>query len=284
MFISRHILDYCIKYLLANRAPKTITTSSHEESKHFGFWLYLNDSSGKYVLRERDGHLLYQCTKFNPTEEEKDVIHIKCIKDNAKLFSTDPIYANLFYNGYELSGITPVKAYIFGVTKLYKLLKWYNLYLWKLSQKKHKKALSHYKDRFRLLEALIFLYEEEHDNFTVIVDDAIEINMLALRLINSNDLSATYFVREHLNPVLRSLESDQLIQIQDNNVKLLPKAWSELSKYIIEERRHTDNQKALKWQRILMFFLVLGSITTAFLTFIRPDVQNNLKVFISSFL
>ncbi len=136
-------------------------------------------------------------------------------------------------------------------------------------------------DQYNLLEAMISIYQDEHENLSIIVDDAIEINLLALRLTDSNDMSAIYLSQEILEPTLRSLQSDELIQILDNgNIKLLPKAWSELSKYIIEERRHTDNQNTLKWQRILMFFLVLGSLTTAFLTFIRPDVQSNIKAFI----
>lgn len=285
MTITNKILDHCIKYLLDNKAPKTITTSADEDSIHFGFWVYLKDEDEKFVLIEKDGFLSYQCVKFNPTDAEKGVTYTKSIKDNSDLFSSQKLSVNLFYNGYELCGISPLKSYLYGVTKAYKLLKWYNNLIWKRSQHKHKKALSHYKDRFHLLEALISLYENERGSSSVIMNDAIEINSLVLRLTNSNDISAIYLSRTQLDPTLRSLQSDELIQILDNgNVKLLPKAWSELSKYIIEERRHTDNQNALKWQRILMFFLVLGSLTTAFLTFMRPDVQSNIKTFILSIL
>ena len=119
----------------------------------------------------------------------------------------------------------------------------------------------------------------------MIVDDSIDINVLLLKLTNSNDLYATYASRSFLDPILRSLQSDDLIELQENsNIKLNPKAWSELSKYIIEERRHSDSQNALYWQRVLMAFLVIGSLTTAFLTFIRPDVQNNIKSFFSGLL
>lgn len=286
MTISKHILDHCVKYLLDNKAPKTITKSAHKEPKHFGFWVYLKeDDEKKFVLRERDDFLSYQCTKFNPTEEEKGVIHTKSIQNNSELFATHILSVNLFYNGYELRDITPLKAYLYGVTHIYKFLKWYNNFIWRRSQYRHKKALSHYKDRFRLLEALISFYEDEHNSLSVIADDAIEINSLALRLTNSNDIYAIELSRAQLDSTLRSLQSDALIHMQDNNtIKLLPKAWSELSKYIIEERRHSDNQKALKWQRILMFFLVLGSVTTAFLTFIRPDVQSNIKSFLANIL
>jgi len=281
MTITRNILDYCLKYLLNNRAPKTITTSSDEEPVHFGFWVYLKDGNEKFVLMKREGVLTFQCRKFNPTPEEKDVTYTKIIKNNGALFSTNIIFVNLFYNGYELSGISPLKAYIYGITKIYKFFKWYGNFVWERAQNKHKKALAHYKDRFRLLEALISIYQDEHDNLSIVIDDAIEINLLVLKLTNSNDIPTIYLSREQLDPTLRSLESDDLIKILDNgNIKLLPKAWSELSKYIIEERRHTDNQKALKWQRILMFFLVLGSLTTAFLTFIRPDVQKNIELFV----
>lgn len=281
MTITKNILDHCLKYLLNNRAPKTITTSSDEKPVHFGFWVYLKDSNEKFVLMKREGVLTFQCRKFNPTPEEKNVTYTKIVKNNGALFSKNTISVNLFYNGYELSGISPLKSYFYGITKIYKFFKWYGNFVWERTQNKHKKALAHYKDRFRLLEALISIYQDEHDNFSVVIDDAIEINLLALKLTNSNDIPTIYLSREQLDPTLRSLESDELIQILDNgNIKLLPKAWSELSKYIIEERRHTDNQKALKWQRILMFFLVLGSLITAFLTFIRSDVQKNIELFV----
>jgi hypothetical protein len=280
MNIRNYILDHCLKYLLANKAPKTITTST-EESKHFGFWAYLDEGDETFVFRERDSFLRYQCTKFNPAEEEKDVIHIKTVSRENGLFFTKDINVRLFYNGFEASNISPLIAYLYGKTHAYIFHKWYLNVKWARSQRKHKKALSHYKDRFRLLEALTSLFEEDNESLSVILSDSVEINSLLLKLTNSNDLYTTYTSRKQLDPVLRSLQADGLIEITDDtNIKLNPKAWSELSMYYLEERRHADNMSALRWQRILMFFLVLGSLTTAFLTFIRPDVQSNIKSFI----
>lgn len=243
--IREYILEHCVKYQLDNKAPKTISYPE-DEPKHFGFWDYLTDGDDRFVLRGKHEFLTYKCTKFNPSDDEKDVIHIKSIKDKTNIFNNNEVTVNLFYNGYELSGITPLKAYLYGATQFYKFLKWYEIIKWKRTQNKHKKALSHYKDRFLLLGALISLYEDEQENFSVIVDDAIEINTLAPKLTNSNNVRAIYYSREQLEPTLQSVQSDELIEVIDSgNIKLQPKAWSELSKYIIEERRHTDNQKAL---------------------------------------
>ena len=284
MTIQNTILNYCLTYLLNNKAPKTITHSS-DDPKHYGFWVYLKDGDDKYVVREKDKFMSYKCTKFDPTEAEKDTIHTIDIKGSNSLFTNKIILVNLYYNGFEITAISPLFAYLYGITHAYKILKSYHHLKWTRAQRKHQKSLSHYKDRYRLLEALITIYEDEKDSVTVIVDDSIDINVLLLKLTNSNDLYATYASRSFLDPILRSLQSDDLIEFRDNSsIKINPKAWSELSKYIIEERRHSDSQNALYWQRVLMVFLVIGSLTTAFLTFIRPDVQNNIKSFFSSLL
>ena len=282
--IRQLILKSCIKYLLDNKAPKTISYPE-DNPEHFGFWVYLSDGDQRYVLHDPNDDFTYKCTKFDPTEEEKDVIVIKEIRNKNDLFTTDELTVRLFFNGFEISGITPLQACIYGKSGIYKLLKWLDSYSFEKSLKKHRKALSYYKDRMVFLEAIINVYEDNRDSLTTVVDDAVDINTLVARLTKSNDLRALYLSRDKLDPLIRSLESDSLIETIDNgNLKPLPKAWSELSIYALEERRHKDNLNALRWQRILMFFLVMGSLITAFLTFIRPDVQSNIQRFIQCYL
>jgi hypothetical protein len=285
MNIRKYVLDFIIKYFLANRGPRNIRISSDEEPKYFGFWVYFKEKEEQFVIRKRIGFLSFECSKFNPSDEETGVIYEKMLDNSFKLFSNDNIFVSLFYNAYEWRGLSPIKSFFYGTTKFYKFLAKYKFYKDRYSQRKFKKALSHFKDRFMLLEALISFHEEQKNSFEVILDDQIDMILLASRLTNSESMSAYFFTIDQIDSTLRSLESDDLISTNTNNskVKLLPKAWSELSKYIVEERRHIDRQKSLKWQIILTLFLVLASLLTAFLTFIRPDVQSAFESFVSKF-
>lgn len=284
MSLIKSLQDRIITFFILNKAPRNITYSSDEPSEIFGFWSYIKEGEEEFVIMTRTAFLTYECIKFNEEENKKGTIYVKNLAINKNLNFNKGIRVNLFYNGYENYNLSPYLAYLYGVSHYYIFHKWFTNFKFKRVQSSHRNSLNTYKNKYHLIEALVELYSEEKDNLNVIIGDTIKINKLMLKLTNSNDIASIYSARSELEPTLKALEYDEIIELKDSNeaVKVMPKAWSALSNYYLEERRHQDNQKALKWQRILTAFLVFGSLSVAFFTFFRADVQLNLKALIDA--
>lgn len=49
-------------------------------------------------------------------------------------------------------------------------------------------------------------------------------------------------------------------QIKKQELSLNPKAWNVISNHYVDERRHSDAQRSLFWQRIITIFIAAGSL------------------------
>lgn len=247
--------------------------------------MYIREAGERFLIYEKEAFLTYKCIKVTqPGMDRDDVLYPKKIESKKGLFFYDAnIEVRLISGGTHLYWLSPLAGYLYVVTRYYKLAKWYLNHKWAWEGEKNKKTISRNRNRIRVLEELVGLYEAHLERDVFVQDQTVTIQALAHKLTGSKHPTATLEVTQQLGPILASLESEEIIHRSKGGlIKLEPKAWSELSKYFVEERRHSDNQDALKWQRRLTVLLVLGSAMMAFLTFMRSDVRDNATKFFSS--
>lgn len=261
--MKRTLQDFIISYLVRNQAPKRITYSSNRETRVFGFWVYLGGRGEKYVILRRLGRLKYECIKVDAPEDEADQKFIKYVTvEDGYSFSED-ISVNLYHNSLQISDLPPLRAYLYGITNLYRFVGWRENLRFRKAAKKNEKAYALYKDRLRLLELIIDIRNRQHEESTLF-PDKISHDVLMQSIARASVVTSQGYYT-YVEPILKGLDEDDAIEYDiDQGVELRPKAWRIASDYYVEERRHKDNQRSLKWQRFLTAVLALAGIGNIF--------------------
>lgn len=268
MNMKNYLKDKIINFLIKHQAPKRITYSSRKETRVFGFWIYLGNRSDAYVIQKRLGNLKYECIKVDAPQNEAGTKHVKHIDiENGYSFSNS-VFVDLYYNGLQIENLAPVKAFFYGFTGFYKIVGWLENKKYRSSVKKNAEAYSLYCDRLRLLELIIDIRNKQHEQ-NIGFPERISQNTLKEAMARASVVTSQgYYV--YTEPILNGLCEEGAISIDGNSeIEIKPKAWHLVSDYYVDERRHNDNQKSLKWQRYLTGLLAVGSIANIFREEIR---------------
>jgi len=265
--ITNFIKDKIIIYFLKNKAPAPIVRSSDNQTKIFGFWVYLYKEEKRYVIRKRIAPLTYECTKFEPTEKEKGVKYTKYVDNNNGYSFSKDISVNLYYNSIRMPNLSAIRAFLYGITRYYLLCTRLDKYKDRRSCKKNKKAFSLYTHRLHLLQHIIALRNKNYDSDNFSDDLEISEIMGSIKNASVSDLLTQKRTEyQYLTPILDGLVEEGAIVKADmgNKITVKPKAWTLTSDYYVADRRHRDIRKLLFRQGILTLFLVGASIANIF--------------------
>lgn len=255
--------DQVIGYLITNQAPNKITYSSHKETKVFGFWIYLGNKQDTYIIKKRLGFLKYECTKVDATEAEANIQHTKYIElQNGYSFSNEA-FISLYYNSLTINDLPPLKAFLYGISGYYKIIGFWENKKYRKSFSKNEKAYSLFSDRLRLLELIIDIRQKQYDENDTFAETITRDKLIKSIARASIVTSSGYYV--FIEPILKGLQQEGAISyVQNKEIIINPKAWQIVSEYYVEERRHSDSQKSLKWQRYLTAILAIASLLNIF--------------------
>ncbi len=80
----------------------------------------------------------------------------------------------------------------------------------------------------------------------------------------------------YIEPILKGLEEENVIKSERDHIEILPAAWKVVSEYYLDERRHSDNQRALRRQVWLTCILAAAAIANIF----REDVRSAVELLV----
>jgi hypothetical protein len=273
MLFPLFLQDLVLRYLVRNKAPSKIRYTSSEETKVFGFWVYITDGNDTYVINGRIEKLCYECLKVDAPKEETGKTFVKSIGINGGVNFARQISVKLFYDGLKVDELKPLTAFLYGITRFYVLMKWLSYRKWQRDIRRSKQAFKLYSDRFALLETIISVRNKQFEEKSLLASK-ITSNKLIEEITGSALMSAEGFYT-YLEPILKGLNDEKIISLSpEGEIEVLPKAWFVLSEYYIQERRHKDNQKALFWQRVLTGLLIVAALAAALVGIFQTEIRS----------
>ena len=172
-------------------------------------------------------------------------------------FSND-VFVTLYYNSFQIRELSPVQAFLYGITKYYVFLGLWSNFKHRKTAKNNERAYSLFKDRLRLLELIIDIRNVQHEEARH-HPDKISYDVLISKITNASVASVRgYYI--YIKPILKGLQEEGAVQFHDDIITVKPKAWKLVSDYYLEERRHKDMKKSQAWMIVLTLILALTSI------------------------
>lgn len=213
--LIERINDGILAYFELNRAPNTV--SSNEPIQTPKYWIYFIDDDVEYVTLMKTGFQKFSCKKFN--NPAASVIE--------KEVNNKRIHVSLHLKGREYGFESIYSAFMFGFFKLIYISRLWQISTTSIGLLGNKWMANKLADRYKLLSNISSFYKSHEDDLSIMLHNQFSLVQFIRFVLDTNNSYLIHDLEKRINPYIRALSADRLINLDRDNIRINDEFWSE---------------------------------------------------------